>query len=225
MSTPTELLRRTLEALEGMRLMDLFRVDAATLPEDIRAYLAAEKESEPMSEAGADEQNLIDTFQQMKGDFDICIDGEIPEALSLRFTTNGVQGGDAGHGGYAHFVLWQDGGESSVVIGNGYECNEYENCDFSFKGNAIDFRVEGDWEIGGMIRALINMGSALSKRYDYLNPSESIKNQEVDRTRKPMTDVDIDKGIDTGACSDEEVYFFAAGARWAEKHHGIGGGE
>jgi len=39
--------------------------------------------------------------------------------------------------------------------------------------------------------------------------------------RKPMTDEEIDKGIDTNACSHEAACAFAAGIRCAEKHHGI----
>jgi len=40
MSTANILLTRALAGLESMRLMDLFRVDAATLPEEIRTYLS-----------------------------------------------------------------------------------------------------------------------------------------------------------------------------------------
>jgi hypothetical protein len=53
------------------------------------------------------------------------------------------------------------------------------------------------------------------------NPSESIKNQEVDRTRKPMTDEELARGFTEPRHSQWQA--FVAGARWAEKHQGIGG--
>ena len=56
---------------------------------------------------------------------------------------------------------------------------------------------------------------------DLMNLLRAVSRPE--QLRKPMTDKEIDKGIDTNACSDEEVYFFAAGVRFAEKHHDISG--
>lgn len=39
--------------------------------------------------------------------------------------------------------------------------------------------------------------------------------------RKPMTDREIEKGMDVQALSHKEACAFASGIRFAEKHHGI----
>jgi hypothetical protein len=42
--------------------------------------------------------------------------------------------------------------------------------------------------------------------------------------RKPMTDEEIEKGMDVNALSHFEACAFASGVRFAEKHHEIGRG-
>jgi len=58
------------------------------------------------------------------------------------------------------------------------------------------------------------------------NTSEIINNQEVDKSRKPMTDEEIEETCDTKEFDQiqggmREAFYF--GVRWAERHHGISG--
>lgn len=53
------------------------------------------------------------------------------------------------------------------------------------------------------------------------NPSEIINNQEVDKSRKPMTHEEIIQGVTVDTSDDFHAGYWA-GIRFAEKHHGIG---
>jgi len=75
--------------------------------------------------------------------FHICSD--LPEHIDIRFGTNGLQGGDAGHGGYAILEITWGAGSFEIIHGDGH----------------LVFKALGDWELEGMIEAIIKLGDTL----------------------------------------------------------------
>ena len=76
--------------------------------------------------------------------------GDIPEYTDFRFETNGELGGDGGHGGFAKLEICFGGGSSEMV--------SLDHEDGYVRGY---YRVEGDWEIAG----LIDLGTKLREQY------------------------------------------------------------
>lgn len=83
------------------------------------------------------------------------IDADIPEQASITFETNGTQGGDSGHGGYAVLTIHQEGGDFAVKV------DGEEIPDAMIQPEKVEIRVGGDWEITGMVSALIELGRQL----------------------------------------------------------------
>jgi hypothetical protein len=73
--------------------------------------------------------------------------GRSPEEVSLRFETTGFCGGDSGHGGAATLTIGQEGGDFWIEGTTG--------------GRTITVCVGGDWEICGLVRALVLLGRGL----------------------------------------------------------------
>jgi hypothetical protein len=84
----------------------------------------------------------------------IRVHGVIPEHISLEFSSTGLQGGDAGHGGNATLEINWEGG--SYIVNN----------EEIWNGGQIILTALGDWEIDGMVRAFITMGDLLKHVFE-----------------------------------------------------------
>jgi hypothetical protein len=77
--------------------------------------------------------------------------GELPEALSVIASTNGYQGGDAGHGGEFTIRFSNHGGAgSNEIIPNALD-DEDENA----RTSEVILRACGDWEQAGLLCGLM----------------------------------------------------------------------
>jgi hypothetical protein len=210
MSTAKELLRRALETLESMRLMDLFRVDAATLPDDIRAYLAAEPEAEydfygviPLTHRKAkgiikDNGYHVTGFVLSRPDGDKCI----VDMSAVRWLT-----------GKELFEMMHP----PVVLPTAEPVE--------FLCNATRFKITGSKAEGmiyGIPQYLIGKWVAF---VDADNGQHLKLTKLAEQSRKPMTEEEMDQGFKPYKArwlADDQ--YFVAGVRFAEKHHfGIGG--
>ena len=80
----------------------------------------------------------------------------MPEHIEIEYTTNGFQGGDAGHGGYTTLKIRPPSTCAIVTIGK--KQIEISQCE------TIDITVRGDWESGGFACAFIKLGKKLFKK-------------------------------------------------------------
>ena len=103
------------------------------------------------------------TAEQMGGDwlenevpldpFTIDIVSDFPEQVGLRFTTNGSQGGDAGHGGKATLEIIVESSTHTIGL-------DRPQTDIG-ENRTVTFTARGDLEIDGLARALIKLGDQL----------------------------------------------------------------
>lgn len=87
---------------------------------------------------------------------------EIPEQLSVIVGTNGQQGGDSGHGGNAVIEFKADSGMNHVRILNKNGDTLFSG-DMSFDDISVQIIVQGDWEIAGLMSAIIEVGKSCEK--------------------------------------------------------------
>lgn len=100
-------------------------------------------------------------MKNMMGDFDVKVIGDMPEHCDIQFNTTGTMGGDAGHGGNSSIRISQEGGASQINI----DKNDVELFTNDDNGIDITFTVSGDWEMYGLVAALIRLGDKLRERY------------------------------------------------------------
>ena len=80
----------------------------------------------------------------------------MPEHIELEYTTNGLQGGDSGHGGYTTLKIGSIPFSCDIKInGEKQEFNDLET---------IEITVRGDWESSGFASAFIKLGKKLFKK-------------------------------------------------------------
>jgi hypothetical protein len=84
----------------------------------------------------------------------IDIVSDFPEQVGLRFTTNGSQGGDAGHGGKATLKIIVENGSYAIGLDKEPPIDLDEN-------QTITFTARGDLEIDGLVQGLIKLGDQL----------------------------------------------------------------
>jgi hypothetical protein len=86
----------------------------------------------------------------------------VPEHMNITFETNGKQGGNHSHGGWARLTLKQDCGYAKgYIIKSDAVPQDYVD----LTDHAISIMVRGDWEIDGLITSLVNLGKILEKRF------------------------------------------------------------
>lgn len=87
------------------------------------------------------------------------VGGEVmPEHPEVTYETNGWQGGDAGHGGYAKLTFSFHGGVFEVKQKEGkYGLKE------------IDIIAMGDWEQDGLVYAIIELAEMLKRDKAHLS--------------------------------------------------------
>jgi hypothetical protein len=89
----------------------------------------------------------------------------MPEQCVVEFKSNGSQGGDGEHGGYATLEFKENGAETGIQLdirlttGQEYKLNDVE---------LISLTVKGDWELEGLATALMDIGRKLLQRDDIL---------------------------------------------------------
>lgn len=111
----------------------------------------------------------VEMSYQMVGDMEVDVDhaftweyeGEAPENVSLKFATNGRQGGDAGHGGFAGISFSQGGGTLFCYL----KSDPIHAIDLT--ENDLELVVEsgGDIEQNGFVFALIKLGKELEREF------------------------------------------------------------
>jgi hypothetical protein len=217
MSTATELLRRALEAWEhGRMLRDM---DDAMV--EIRAYLAAEKEEEqdlgsPSIDGPFD--NADDLIASLKKSEKEAETIETLKAENFKLAsgqcTEGGPWGDEGGTPYCKYTRPEKEAEPLAWM--------FQHEDTGLIDYVDTQQVEWGFEKNNPRWQKIGPVYLHPPRPDP-NSSESIKNQEVDRTRKPMSDEELAHGFTEPRHSQWQA--FVAGARWAEKQHGIGGSD
>lgn len=94
----------------------------------------------------------------------ITVGGEVmPEHPVVTYETNGWQGGDAGHGGYAKLTF-------DFSHGGVFEVKERQG---KFGTNSIDVIAMGDWEQDGLVYAIIELAEMLKRDKDHLKAFHS----------------------------------------------------
>lgn len=93
-------------------------------------------------------------------EFEFKYEGITPEQLDLEFYTNGSQGGDGGHGGYASLILSNNkSSQLSVLLDDNGLWNDVDK---------IEIRVDGDFELAGFAIALVELAKSLLSNNDVL---------------------------------------------------------
>ena len=86
----------------------------------------------------------------------IVAESFMPEHIELEYITNGLQGGDSGHGGYTTLKIGSIPFCCDIKInGEKQEFNDLET---------IEITVRGDWESTGFAAAFIKLGKKLFKK-------------------------------------------------------------
>ena len=88
-------------------------------------------------------------MRQVSMNFCVTARAHTCEQCSITFATSGLQGGDTGNGGWG--LLKIDMGELEQRI--------------THIKNGVEIVCTGDWEIEGLISALVRMGKVLEKKY------------------------------------------------------------
>ncbi len=128
--------------------------------------LAEENDADLECAANAQEA-IIDVFESNFGEDDegydcylsvpelhIKTNSDLPESIELEYVTNGLQGGDAGHGGYTTLKIRPPSTCATVSI-NGERQIELDS------DKTIEITVRGDWESSGFAEAFIELGKKL----------------------------------------------------------------
>jgi len=97
-------------------------------------------------------------------------------------------------------------------------CDE-ECCDEPLE-KAIRTFLAAEPEAEPLNAAILPNGARATNVYEAYE--EGLKEGKAEPSRKPMTDEEIEKGMDVNALSHLEACAFASGIRFAEKHHQIG---
>ena len=88
-------------------------------------------------------------------DYTLSTGRDMEEHPSLTFCTNGLRGGDGGHGGWTRLTVNTPNTGATLRIGdNVIELDGLMD---------VSITVFGDWEHLGFIDALIDMGTGVSK--------------------------------------------------------------
>lgn len=85
---------------------------------------------------------------------DVQVEGVIPEEPTLRFTTTGPMGGDAGHGSNATLEIVVDGGAYQVDV------DKDQHGDI----RRVAFTAMGDWEIHGLETTIVKLAHEVISR-------------------------------------------------------------
>ena len=105
-------------------------------------------------------QSITDTFFSKLYDridpdhLKYTVSGNWTGSGSIIFESNGTQGGDAGHGGYASLTFKKDVSQYILSLNDNLIDSD---CD------KIKIESQGDWEIRAMIINLIQLGRLLEK--------------------------------------------------------------
>ncbi len=82
----------------------------------------------------------------------------MPEHAEVRMTSTGLQGGDAGHGGWTKLVFKFEAGSAAVrVTDRDHRCLVDTDDDGTLAGT-VEIIVRGDWEMTGLGLALRRLG-------------------------------------------------------------------
>jgi hypothetical protein len=84
-----------------------------------------------------------------KAEFVVTAEAHTCEQCSITFATNGLQGGDSGHGGWGLLKIHMGELEQRITLTK----------------NGVEIVCSGDWEIEGVISAIVRIGKALDKKY------------------------------------------------------------
>ncbi len=84
--------------------------------------------------------------------------GDIPEQLELSFATTSFQGGNHSHGASAELMLSSENGRFTILVetGDGEKVFAADSADMH--GLVVRIGAYGDWEIGGLAEALVELG-------------------------------------------------------------------
>jgi hypothetical protein len=122
------------------------------------------EEKDPHLAMAADAQKAIVTVlnEKCRGavphlpELRILAESLMPEHIELEYMTNGMQGGDSGHGGYTTLKIRPPSTCAIVTIGK-------KQIEIS-QGETIEITVRGDWESSGFACAFIKLGKKLFKK-------------------------------------------------------------
>lgn len=105
-----------------------------------------------------------------------------------------------------------------------WNCNELN--DFSNRMEEIaNFLDEPEADPVGFVNEHLRFTGGFNVRLNYgkdIPENGTPLYTRPEPSRKPLTDDEIEKGMDVNALSHFEACAFASGIRFAEKHHGIG---
>jgi hypothetical protein len=129
--------------------------------------------------------------------FTIDIVSDFPEHVGLRFTTNGSQDGDAGHGGKATLEFIVESGIHTVGLDKRPQIDIGEGSDHQ----TVSFTARGDWEMDGLVKALIELGDRL--RAECENMTKALVVAECERCGgKWLIEAGVEPGLLQGMCND-----------------------
>lgn len=89
-----------------------------------------------------------------------AVEGDMPEHISATFESTGPQGGDSGHGGEASLEFRIESGDYSIAVEDGKGNILYAFEDYG-EGRVVRITARGDWELGSLGDALIELGRQL----------------------------------------------------------------
>ena len=136
-----------------------------TIESALEAYcIGLCEEKDPHLAMAADAQKAIIKVlgKKCRGDvphlpeLHIVAESLMAEHIELEYMTNGMQGGDSGHGGYTTLKIGSIPFSCDIKInGEKQEFNDLET---------IEITVRGDWESSGFASAFIKLGKKLFKK-------------------------------------------------------------
>ena len=86
----------------------------------------------------------------------------IPEHCGMQFSTSGLQGGDSGHGGYAVLTISQPDGGTDLIVQTEITSTQHDITETT----QVNVSVGGDWEIIGLVSAIVNTANAIMNDAD-----------------------------------------------------------
>lgn len=109
-------------------------------------------------------------------EFDYRYLSPMAEQPDVQFSSTGLRGGDAGHGGHAILFFNMYGGYGFDVRFKDENGNDRE-----INTQRVSVAVSGDWELSGMAIAFLELGRALLARDDVLKTrSRWVEENEIE---------------------------------------------
>jgi hypothetical protein len=99
-------------------------------------------------------------------EFSCNLQSHMPEHCIVEFNSNGTQGGDSGHGGYAMLEFRENGGHTNMEICVDLENGQQVHLEDLSK---VNITVRGDWELEWLAIALMDLGRKMLQRDDIIN--------------------------------------------------------